>query len=736
MKISDNVVLRSPLIRISIASAFPLFLLCAITYYATSLGHLGLTLTAEAAKGRVVVSASGGPTAAVPVGFKLDAIVNSENEYLYVTNELLIEEPDTLPTRSQMLDVMRQSGAIYDALSDGPVTFIERDEGETTRRFEIQAEPSRPLRSLSVEFWVQVGVGLMAAIVGIWVWSLNPASTSTIAVLISGIGLQLSASAAAVYSTRELAIPADDFYILHRINWCGTMTFGGGMVCLFTTFPRKIGGWKTLYTTAPIILAVWVLIIQPLIEAGAAAYFSVTLVFVVICALITVQFYLSRQHLADRQALKMMGFATLVGTGSFVLTRALPAIFEIKSPITQGQSFVLIFIIYAAISFSVHRFRVFDLPVWSINFLFYFLGACGLVALDAMLVLWFSFGRAPALGLSVLAIGMLYLPLRDWIRAKTYLKPRKKFGDQLSAANFVARAFDNKERRERWHAVLTEMYEPLSISGATGSDHTEIKILHSGEAIFVPAPIDGLEAVELAYANRGRRLFNSQDRNDLTEFCKIVIELVHGQEAYAIGMEHERARIAQDLHDNMSISLLSALHSRNPEDKNSRLQELLSELRTIINNTRTGDAPLDVALGDVRISALDLFDALGIDLDWPLHKSQTKNVSSEHSHIIRSFIREALNNVQHHAEASKIAVNVRIEQNEIIATVEDNGIGFKSLIDESVRDKLDTSHNGLRNFKNRAVALDGSFDLSQSSMGGACVTLRFPLNAANAAGTA
>ena len=88
-------------------------------------------------------------------------------------------------------------------------------------------------------------------------------------------------------------------------------------------------------------------------------------------------------------------------------------------------------IIYAGIALAVTRYRLFDLANWSYGILFYGLGVALLLGLDAALIYGLSLGRAPAFGIALAAICMVYLPLRDkvWV----LLKRNRETPEQIEA---------------------------------------------------------------------------------------------------------------------------------------------------------------------------------------------------------------------------------------------------------------------------------------------------------------
>lgn len=65
------------------------------------------------------------------------------------------------------------------------------------------------------------------------------------------------------------------------------------------------------------------------------------------------------------------------------------------------------------VAIGVARYRLFELEGWAFGVLFYVAGVLLLVLLDAFLIFVLSLDRVPALGLSLMAVALLYLPLRD-----------------------------------------------------------------------------------------------------------------------------------------------------------------------------------------------------------------------------------------------------------------------------------------------------------------------------------
>src|SRR3546814_405740 len=67
----------------------------------------------------------------------------------------------------------------------------------------------RPWTSLPPMFWFQLLVACMGCLIASWVWVLKPKDPGARLFAVTGVTFPLFALSAAIYSTRELALPVD-----------------------------------------------------------------------------------------------------------------------------------------------------------------------------------------------------------------------------------------------------------------------------------------------------------------------------------------------------------------------------------------------------------------------------------------------------------------------------------------------------------------------------------------------
>jgi two-component system NarL family sensor kinase len=85
-------------------------------------------------------------------------------------------------------------------------------------------------------------------------------------------------------------------------------------------------------------------------------------------------------------------------------------------------------------------------------------------------------------------------------------------------------------------------------------------------------------------------------------------------------------------------------------------------------------------------------------------------------------LQEALSNIVKHARASHVWVDLSREDDSIILTVQDNGLGFKT-------DEVRSNGMGLSNMRERVTIAGGNFSISSDHRRGTILTARFLLPA-------
>ncbi len=202
-------------------------------------------------------------------------------------------------------------------------------------------------------------------------------------------------------------------------------------------------------------------------------------------------------------------------------------------------------------------------------------------------------------------------------------------------------------------------------------------------------------------------------------------------------MEQERARIAQDLHDELGsditeISMLAArvkLVAAPGEKRNQHLEQVREKAREMV-------AALDEivwAMNPKHDSLASLvsyfclyaerFLALA-NIAWRLEDKPGASdhmVDSRHRHQLFLAFKEALTNVVRHSGASEVRLSIQVEDNYVRLTIADNGRGFSP---ELHTEEMD----GVNNMRTRIEKLGGRFEITGQAGYGTVLRFYMPLS--------
>jgi signal transduction histidine kinase len=218
---------------------------------------------------------------------------------------------------------------------------------------------------------------------------------------------------------------------------------------------------------------------------------------------------------------------------------------------------------------------------------------------------------------------------------------------------------------------------------------------------------------------------------------KYRLQLQRAEQASAL--ERERARIAQDLHDDLGssltrISLLSGLlradkhHPDLVETHAAKLMQSADQtvraLEEIVWAVRPRSDSLQSLVDYIAHFANELFEstATRCRLDLP-HDLPARPLPPEVRHNIFLIVKEALTNALKHASAREVTVQAKVNSDVLEISIQDDGKGLAS-----PTPKVEGKRHGLENMRQRAETIGGAVSCQTSPGNGTCIkfTLLLP----------
>jgi ligand-binding sensor domain-containing protein/signal transduction histidine kinase len=201
-------------------------------------------------------------------------------------------------------------------------------------------------------------------------------------------------------------------------------------------------------------------------------------------------------------------------------------------------------------------------------------------------------------------------------------------------------------------------------------------------------------------------------------------------------IEHERARIARDLHDQLGANLtqVTLLGEMAGADKDLP-GEVEQHAQQICATARETTHALDEIVWAVNPSndtleslatyackyAQDYFAIAGVSyrVELPVRLPPAP-IPPEVRHNVFLAFKEAVNNVVKHAHATEARVKLQLAPGKFTLSITDNGRGLGDLSEKQLR-------NGLKNMRRRLADVRGEFEISPGASGGTVVRLTVPM---------
>lgn len=683
-------------------------------WYAASQLVLGVRFEADATAQTVLVAAAP-EGSGIPVGATAVSLAGGNGNRIELIARDLIEDPDYLDAYEDMEAFFARQGQLADILSSGKVVLAWRDAagpiGET--RF---APLPRGFTALPFSFWFQIGVALAGLSIAGWFYFLRPRDWGVRLFGVMGLALAFSASSAAIYSTRELAVPEAGFRLLSAGNHFGATVFGMALVALFVSHPRPL--WRPVgLLTIPAVFVPWFLADQmrwaPNLDWGVRIPLFLELVLA--CGFALAQWRMSRHDPLARAALRWLALSILLGCSLFLVLVPGYSALGLTPSLSQSYAFGFFLIMYLGIALGLRRYRLFDIDEWAYRILLWAGGAMAVIALDVVLLLA-GLQQVLSLGVSLLIAGWLYFPFRQWLWRRLVRSREPRLEDVLPQLSEFAFLSDSASREAQWDAILRCVFDPLDIRRVTHGEGGSA-IQDDGLALRIPA-IAGLAARELRHATAGSRLFSSRDARFAEALRLLAGQILSHRESFELGAREERQRLARDLHDNLGARILRLIHHLRGTPDVELAREAMKDLRIAIAAIDAPPASLGEALDEWRAEIEARCAEARVDLVWSIEPPSTVMLSPRIKAALGSALREAITNALKHAHPRCVMVSAAQEGKDWLLRITNDGVEIEP-------EKWQEGY-GLRNIRARLHDLGGTLDIA-GEMGSVRLTLRVPL---------
>lgn len=206
-------------------------------------------------------------------------------------------------------------------------------------------------------------------------------------------------------------------------------------------------------------------------------------------------------------------------------------------------------------------------------------------------------------------------------------------------------------------------------------------------------------------------------------------------------IEHERARIARDIHDDLGarltrMTVLSELVKADRCEPDSveahadkiaaASNEAVMGLDAIVWAVNPSNDTLDSLVQYLSHYAYDFFQKTAVACELIIPDDvPSVPLNAEIRHNLFLVAKEAMNNALKHASASQVTLRVNVRGSELEIQIADNGRGF------DMAAEFASQRSGLRNMKQRLASIGGELHIESASGRGTIVGMKLHLYAAS-----
>lgn len=235
-------------------------------------------------------------------------------------------------------------------------------------------------------------------------------------------------------------------------------------------------------------------------------------------------------------------------------------------------------------------------------------------------------------------------------------------------------------------------------------------------ALLLPALVVGI------WMTRRVRTYRREKRN-----------AEQAQQHLAEGREKERQRIARELHDGpiqdlYAVRMLMAFPSAQTETPVEYLLDVVDELRTISEDLRPpslGPFGCAAALSDLADRFQERTPNLSVNTDLPPWSADAPaSLPQPVALVLFRVAQEAMNNAVQHGEASHVQLMLRVDDEEVVLVVEDDGSGFDCPDDLTAL--APRGHYGLAGMSERVSSVSGTLTIRSQTGGGTQIRASVP----------
>ncbi|HHZ82754.1 MAG TPA: hypothetical protein EYN60_01830, partial [Nitrospirales bacterium] len=289
--------------------------------------------------------------------------------------------------------------------------------------------------------------------------------------------------------------------------------------------------------------------------------------------------------------------------------------------------------------------------------------------------------------------------------------------------------------RKNFHALLNSLDIDLVID-VSGDPTVEAALLNINRPDM--AVIGGPNAKYMWQLIDAQIRAQQETEQQLNKYQRLA--RLHVKEA-ASAVSEERTRIACDIHDGLIQTLVGLNYKLDlcqtlAGQDSSQCLDVLAEIKTQLKSSIEEARYVIFNLRPLTAGHLDMISAVKNYLQSFEAQTHTKTVFRSEGQVraldsktkifLFRIIQEALSNTRKHAKATQIEVSIDIQNDRVLTSIVDDGVGFDA--EKAVQNTFTWDSFGLRAIIERARIIGGDATITSQLGNGTRITVESPIN--------
>ncbi len=570
---------------------------------------------------------------------------------------------------------LQQQDALAAALKRGTVQFIDSD-----GRHHLIAAASRGAVGLGWVFWLLSTLALLLYLVTMVVAMARPGRRNT---LYAVMALSQAGNLMFLAMVSAPAIGWGEGFMRweHDARVLFDLLTAGALVHVSNLHPRRLPFGLRRAAVGWLLLGA-VFVATVVLRALPSSWWWTQGALIVACAVAMVQLVWMQRREPHPLAVQLLRFAILATGALLLLTIGVALIGPALDPRSQaptlGSTMWVVFLsvmllMLPFLSRTQQLMREFSLVAGV---------STVATALDLLFVAVFSLGSFASLTLALFISLAVYAAARQWLLTQLISRKRMSTERMFEHVYRMAREvqLQPQSAAEQWRRLMRELFDPIEARLAARRTQRS-QVLSDGTHLVVPVPDLGVAvgatpgAIVLGFADRGRRMFSEEDARLTDRVVDLITRAVAFDQAVEHGRMEERARIAQDLHDDIGARLLTLMYKAPNAEMEDYVRHTLKDLKTLTRGLAAPNHPLTHAAAEWKADITQRMSDAGCDLAWSFSCDRDFDLSVVQWSALTRVLRELVSNVLAHGQASQVQLEIAFERGTLKLAVSDDGVG-------------------------------------------------------------